>query len=61
MEIDNRTITVAREKDIVNVLSLHALDPELDKHLQVKLKDSNEVLCRDLGEGCIDRIYYDRM
>jgi hypothetical protein len=61
MEIDNGTITVSREKDIVNVLSLHALDPELDKHLQVKLKDSNEVLCRDLGEGCIDRICYDRM
>ena len=61
MEIDNGTITVSREKDIVNVLSLHALDPELDKHLQVKLKDGNEILCRDLGEGCIDRIYYDRM
>ena len=61
MEIDNGTITVSREKDIVNVISLHALDPELKKHLQVKLKDSNEILCRDLGEGCIDRIYYDRM
>jgi hypothetical protein len=60
-EIDNGTITVSREKDIVNVISLHALDPKLDKHLQVKLKDSNEVLCGDLGEGCIDRIYYDRM
>jgi hypothetical protein len=61
MEIDNGTITVAREKDIVNVISLHALDPELDKHLRVKMKDTNEILCRDLGEGCIDRIYYDRM
>jgi hypothetical protein len=60
-EIDNGTITVSREKDIVNVISLHALDPELSKHLQVKLKDSNAVLCGDLGEGCIDRIYYERM
>jgi hypothetical protein len=60
-EIDNGTITVSREKDIVNVISLHALDPELNRHLQVKLKDGDEVLCRDLGEGCIDRIYYDRM
>jgi hypothetical protein len=61
MEIEGDTITVAREKDIVNVIALHALDPELKKHLQVKQKDSGEVLCRDLGEGCIDRIFYDRM
>jgi hypothetical protein len=61
MEIEGDTITVAREKDIVNVIALHALDPELKKHLQVKKKDSGEVLCRDLGEGCIDRIFYDRM
>jgi hypothetical protein len=27
----------------------------------VKTKDRGELLCRDLGEGCIDRIYYDRM
>jgi hypothetical protein len=61
MAIEDGTITVAREKDIVNVIALHALDPELKKHLQVKKKDSGEVLCRDLGEGCIDRIFYDRM
>jgi len=61
MAIEDGTITVAREKDVVNVISLHALDPELKKHLQVKTKDRNELLCRDLGEGCIDRIYYDRM
>jgi hypothetical protein len=61
LEIEDGTITVAREKDIVNVIALHALDPELKKHLQVKKKDSGEVLCRDLGEGCIDRIFYDRM
>ncbi len=61
MEIEDGSITVAREKDVVNVISLHALDPELKKHLQVKTKDKNEVLCRDLGEGCIDRIFYDRM
>ena len=54
------TIAVSREKDIVNVISLHALDPDLKKHIQVKMMDSGEILCRDLGEGCIDRIYYDR-
>jgi hypothetical protein len=27
---------------------------------KVKMMDSSEILCRDLGEGCIDRIYYDR-
>jgi hypothetical protein len=59
-EIADGTITVSREKDIVNVISLHALDPELKKHLQVKIKDSAEILCRDLAEGCIDRIYYGR-
>ena len=59
-EIADGTIAVSREKDIVNVISLHALDPELKKHLQVKMKDSAEILCRDLAEGCIDRIYYDR-
>jgi hypothetical protein len=59
-EIEDGVITVSREQDIVNVISLHALDPGLDKHLQVKLQDGDEILCRDLGQGCIDRIYYDR-
>ncbi len=59
-EIADGIITVSREKDIVNVISLHALDPELNKHLQVKIQDSAEVLCRDLAQGCIDRIYYGR-
>ncbi len=58
-EIADGVITVSREKDIVNVISLHALDPELKKRLQVKLQ-GGETLCRDLGEGCVDRIYYDR-
>ena len=59
-EIADGTIAVSREKDIVNVISLHALDPDLKKHLQVKMMDGGEILRRDLGEGCIDRIYYDR-
>jgi len=59
-EIADGTITVSREKDIVNVISLKALDPELNKHLRVKLQDRDEILCRDLAEGCVDRIYYDR-
>lgn len=59
-EIEDGVIAVSREKDIVNVISLKTLDPDLKNHLQVKMKDSGEPLCRDLAEGCIDRIFYDR-
>jgi hypothetical protein len=58
--IEDRTISVSREKDIVNVISLHALDPDLDKHLRVILTEHDEILCEDLGKTCIDRIFYDR-
>jgi hypothetical protein len=59
-KIEDRTISVSREKDIVNVISLHALDPDLDKRLRVTLTDHDEILCEDLGKTCIDRIFYDR-
>ena len=58
-KIEDRTISVSREKDIVNVISLHALDPDLDKHLRVTLADSDEILCEDLSKTCIERIFYD--
>jgi hypothetical protein len=59
-KIEDRTISVSREKDIVNVISLHTLDPDLDKHLRVMLIERDEVLCEDLGKACINRIFYDR-
>jgi hypothetical protein len=59
-KIENATISVSREKDIVNVISLHAIDPDLDKHLRVTLMGRDEVLCDDLGKACIDHIFYDR-
>lgn len=60
-KIEDGVISVSREKHIVNVISLKALDPDLKNHLQVKMEDDGgALLCRDLGEGCIDRIFYDR-
>jgi hypothetical protein len=59
-KIEDGTIFVSREKDILNVISLKALDPELDKHLRVKMFEGDKVLCRDLGSGCEDGIFYDR-
>jgi hypothetical protein len=59
-KIEDGAIFVSREKDIVNVISLKALDPGLDKHLSVKIFEGDKVLCRDLGSGCDDGIFYDR-
>jgi len=58
-KIENGTIYVSREKDIVNVISLKALDPELEKHLKVQIYDSDKILCEDIGERCNDDIYHD--
>ena len=58
-KIEDNTIYVSREKDIVNVISLKALDPELDKHFKVKLAESNKLLCDDIGERCNDDIFHD--
>jgi len=58
-KIEDNTIYVSREKDIVNVISLKALDPELDKHLKVKLSESDKLICEDIGERCNDDIFHD--
>jgi hypothetical protein len=59
-KIENATIFVSREKDIVNVISLNALDPILNQHIKVQLFESPEVLCPDIATGCDHRIFYDR-
>jgi hypothetical protein len=59
-KIEDGTIFVSREKDIVNVISLKALDPGLDKHIKVQLFESTKVLCPDIATGCDERIFYSR-
>jgi hypothetical protein len=58
-KIEDNTIYVSREKDVVNVISLHELDPKLDKPLAVKLEDSKKVLCEDVNKACDAGIFYD--
>jgi hypothetical protein len=58
--IENGEIQVARERDIVNVISLKDLDPKLNKHLKVTVFETNKALCADLAEGCVDSIFYNR-
>jgi hypothetical protein len=57
---DDGSILVTREKDIVNVISLKALDPKLDKHTKVKIFRGDKVLCQDIGKGCEPNIFYGR-
>ena len=57
--IENDTIFVSREKDVVNVISLHTLDPKLDRPLAVKLEEGNKVLCEDVNKRCEAGIFYD--
>ncbi len=59
-EVKDNTIFVTREKDIVNVISLKALDPKLDKHIKVQVFEGDKVLCRDLGAECEPGIFYSR-
>jgi hypothetical protein len=59
LKIEDDTIFVAREKDVVNVISLHALDPKLDHRLSVKLEESKKVLCEDVNKRCDAGIFYD--
>jgi hypothetical protein len=59
-EIRDGAIFVSREKGTVNVISLKKLDPELEKHTQVRVFRSDAVLCKDIGAGCIDSIFYGR-
>lgn len=58
-KIEDNTIYVSREKDIVNVISLHELDPKLDKPLAVKLEESKKVLCEDVNKRCDAGVFYD--
>ena len=58
-KIEDNTIYVSREKDIVNVISLHELDPKLDHPLAVKLEDGKKVLCQDVNKRCDAGIFYD--
>jgi hypothetical protein len=57
---DDGSILVTREKDVVNVISLKALDPKLDKHTKVKIFKVDKVLCQDIGKDCGPGIFYDR-
>jgi hypothetical protein len=59
-KIEQGTIFVSREKDIVNVISLNALDPGLDKHIKVQLFENAKVSCPDIATGCDERIFYSR-
>jgi hypothetical protein len=58
--IEDSTIFVSREKDIVNVISLNRRDANLEKHLKIMLYQSEKVLCRDIDRSCNDDIFYDR-
>jgi hypothetical protein len=55
-KIEDNTIFVSREKDVVNVISLHELNP--DRPLAVKLEESKKVLCEDVNKRCDASIFY---
>ena len=59
-KIEDGTILVSREDDVVNVISLKALDAKLRKHIKVKIFEGDKILCRDLGAGCDKSIFYGR-
>jgi len=59
-EIRDGAIFVSREKGTVNVIALSGLDPELTKHTEVRVFHGDTVLCKDIGAGCIDSIFYGR-
>ena len=54
------TIVVSREKTTVNVISLKAIDAELNKQTKVRVFDDDKMLCGDIGKGCIAGIFYER-
>jgi hypothetical protein len=58
--IRDGAIFVSREKGMVNVISLRDIDPKLKKHTRVKVFQSGNVLCRDIGAACIDTIFLGR-
>ena len=53
-------ISVSREQGTVNVISLKAIDEELEKHIKVNVFESDKVLCDDLAKGCSREIFYER-
>jgi hypothetical protein len=57
-ELGNGTILVTPAKGTVNVVSLKALDPDLDKHTKVQDAQSHAVLCNDIATGCVKTIFY---
>lgn len=59
-QIKDNTIFVAREKDVVNVISLKTLDAKLEKHIKVQIFERDKVLCRDVGAECDAAIFYTR-
>ena len=59
-EISGTTISVSREEGTVNVLQLKTIDEDLEKHVKVKLFESEKVLCDDLVKGCDRGIFYER-
>jgi hypothetical protein len=58
-KIEDNTIFVTREPDVVNVISLHEIDARLDRPLAVKLDESKKVLCEDVNKRCSAGIFYD--
>jgi hypothetical protein len=44
----------------VNVISLKAIDAELNKQTKVRVFDDDKMLCGDIGKGCIAGIFYER-
>jgi hypothetical protein len=59
-EIQDNQIRVSREKDVVNVISLKSLDPSLGKPTSVRMYRSDQILCADIGVGCIESVLYDK-
>jgi hypothetical protein len=59
-DIRDGAIYVSRQKGTVNVISLKAIDPKLDKHTSVKDFQDQSVLCQDIGTACIKQIFYGR-
>jgi hypothetical protein len=59
-QIADGAIRVSREKDVVNVISLKALDAKLDERNKVTMFQGDKVLCQDIGKGCGPGIFYSR-
>ena len=59
-KIADGAIYVSREKTIVNVISLKAIDPDLNKKIKVRTFEGGKVLCDDIGQGCVAEVFYER-